>query len=191
MILDKYCSEVPISVRRDENSAIKERLCRAAVELIRDNMTVFLDSSTTIEYVLPYLSRFRGLTVITNNPDIPSKLTDTDITVYSTGGKLLHHSNSYVGEFAQSMLRGINADLLLFSARGVSLDGKVTNSSTEDDVHKVMIENAAKTCLLVDSTKIGKTYPFTFCHFFDIDYVVSDKPMPQELSRENIIVVNA
>lgn len=188
VIVEQYCAEVPIAVRRDENAAIKERICRTASQLIKDNMTIFIDASTTTEYILPYMNQHKGLVVVTNNPDIPARLAGTDVTVYSTGGKFLHHSNAYVGEFARNMLRGINADLLFFSARGVGLDGKVTNSSTEDDIHKVMIENAAKTCLLVDSTKIGKTFPFTFCRLRDIDVTITDKPLPSCLDYLNVML---
>jgi len=188
VIVEKYCTEVPMAVRRDENAAVKERLCKAAAKLLQDSMTIFIDSSTTTEYILPYLKDHKGLTVVTNNPDIPAKLSGTDITIYSTGGKLLHHSNSYVGEFARNMIRGINADLLFFSARGVGLDGRVTNSSTEDDIHKVMIENSKRTCLLIDSTKVGKIYPFTFSRIQDIDVIVTDKPLPESISHSDVVI---
>lgn len=190
IIMERYSAEVPIGVRRSQNAAAKERICRAAARLLQDNMTVFLDASNTGEYILPYLERYSGLTVVTNNPDVPTMLSGTDITVYSTGGKYLHHSNAYVGEYARNTLRGINADLLFFSVRGLSLDGKLTTSSTEEDVHNVMIENAAKTCLLVDITKIGKTFPFTVCRLQDIDVVVTDKPLPNDLNHPNVILAD-
>lgn len=188
VIVEKYCSEVPMIVRRDENAAVKVKLCKAASKLIQDNMTLFIDASTTTEYLLPYLEMHKGLTVVTNNPDIPAKLSGTEVTVYSTGGRFLHRSHSYVGEFARNMLRCVNADLLFFSARGIALDGKVTISSTEDDVHKVMIENSAKTCLLVDSSKIGECFPFTICRLQEVDVVVTDKPLPQSIDHPNIII---
>lgn len=191
VIVERYCTEVPIAVRRDENAGVKERLCQTASRLIQDNMTLFIDASTTTEYLLPYLETHKGLTVVTNNPDIPAKLSGTEVTVYSTGGKFLHQSNSYVGEFARNMLRSVNADLLFFSARGIGLDGKVTISSTEDDVHKVMIENSAKTCLLIDSSKIGTCFPFTFCRLQEVDVVVTDKPFPEGLSHPNIMIAGA
>lgn len=188
VICERYSSEVPIAVRRSENAAVKERLCRSAATLLHDNMTVFFDASNTIEYLLPYLAQYRGLTVVTNNPDIPAKLSGTDVTVYSTGGKYLHHSNAYVGEFARNTVRGVNADLMFFSARGLSLDGKLTTSSTEEDVHKIMIENAAKTCLLVDSSKVGKCFSFTFGTLSDVDIVITDKPLPEGMEHPCVIL---
>jgi DeoR family fructose operon transcriptional repressor len=187
VIFNTYNSEVPIAIRRPENAELKKKICQAAASLIKENMTILLDASTTTEYLVPFFKLYKNLTIITNNPDIPQMLADTDLTVYSTGGKYLHHSNSYVGEFARGMLRGINADIVFFSARGIGYDGKVTVSSTDDDIHKAMIENSAKTCLMADSTKFGKTHPFTICNISEVDYVVTDKPLPPQLEHKNVI----
>lgn len=188
VILEQYASEVPITVRQDVNKPVKERICRAASRLLHDHMTLFLAASTTVDCILPYLYNYQGLTVVTNGPDIPAKLSTSNITVYCTGGKLLHHSNAYVGEFARNMIRNINADLMLFSARGISPCGKVTNSSTDDDIHRVMMENSAATCLLADSSKMGKIYPFTICDLKSIHTVVTDKPLPDTLEHPNVIL---
>lgn len=190
VIIENYSSEVPIAIRQSENAEIKSRLCRAALPFLHDNMTLFIPSSTTTEHILPYLDNYTGLTVITNCPIVSNKLANTDITVYCTGGKLLHHSNAYVGEFARSMIRKVNADLMLFSARGVSLNGKLTNSSTDDDVLNVMMENSSKTCVLLDSTKVGKTYQFTICNMKDVDVVITDKELPADLEYKDIIITD-
>lgn len=188
VIFDTYGSEVPITVRRNENAEIKKKLCQTAAKLIKDNMTIFLAASTTTEYLVPYLKLHNNLAIITNSPDVPKMLSDTDITVYSTGGKLLHHSNSYVGEFTRNMIRNINADIMFFSARGISLDGKVTVSSTEDDIHKTMMQNSLKTCLMIDSSKIGQIFPFTICNVNDVTTLITDKNLPSSLKNDNVII---
>lgn len=187
VIAEQFGSEVPVAIRSSENNDIKKRLCAAAGKLISDNMTLFLAASTTLAHLVPLLYQYKNLTVITNDPGIPGQLSDSDITVYSTGGRYLHHSNAYVGEFAQNMIRGINADLFLFSARGISEEGKVTFSSTEDDVHRAMMENAAKTCLLFDSSKYGKTYSYTLCNLKDIDVVITDRMQKGFADAGNVI----
>ena len=190
VFLEKYGNEVPASLRKNENAEIKALLAKSASKLIMDGMTIFIASSTTTEYLLPYLSEHSGLTVITNSPDIPGKLSGTDVAVYSTGGKYLHHSNSYVGEFARNMIKGVNADLMFFSCRGVGEDGKVTISSTDDDVHRAMMDNSAKSCLMVDSSKFGKAFPFTITHINDVDVVVTDKAQPCFSEHGNVIVAD-
>ena len=190
VIMENYPSEVPMAVRQSENNEAKAVICRTASTLLRDNMTLFLPSSTTTEHILPYLENYTGLTVITNCPVVCAKLSESNIDVYCTGGKLLHHSNSYVGEFARTMIRKVNADLMFFSTRGVSSDGKLSNSSTFDEVLQAMMENSAKTCLLFDSSKFGKIYPFTVCNLHDVDVVITDKPLPAGLEHKNIIIAD-
>lgn len=190
VIVEKYSSEIPINVRREENSRAKEKICGAAASLIKDNMTIFLAASTTVEYLLPHLFNKNGLTIITNSPDIPAKLSATNATIYSTGGRFLHHTNSYIGEYARNMLKCINADLMFFSVSGLSDNGKLTISSTEDDIMSVMMENSAKSCLLIDSSKFGTTYPFTLCSVNKIDTIVTDAPLPQNLKHSNVIIAD-
>ena len=188
VILEKYSSSIPSEIRLRENIAIKDRIAERAAELIEDNMTLFLAESTTVERLLPYLHGHSGLTVITNSVGLPLKLSSTDITVFSTGGKLIHHGNSYVGEYARKMIRQMNADLMFFSVRGMSDGGKLTTSSTDDDVMSTMMENARKTCLLIDSSKFGNVYPFTLCSIDSVNTIVTNAPLPNGLKHDNVII---
>lgn len=188
VILENYSSIIPNKVRSKKNLAEKEKIAARASKLIKDNMTIFLAESTTVECLLPYLRGYSGLTVITNSAEIPIRLSSTEVTVFSTGGKLLHHSNSYVGEYARKMIRQMNADLMFFSVRGMSENGKLTTSSTDDDVMSTMMENSKKTCLLIDSTKFGSVYPFTLCSASDVDVIVTDAPLPDGVESNCVIV---
>lgn len=188
VIIEKYLNEIPISVRRNDNFKAKEKIGRTAAELIHDNMTIFLSSSTTVEHLLPYLDRFNNITIITNSPEIPIKLSSTNANIYSTGGKFLHQSNSYVGEFARKTIRGLNADITFFSVSGMSNEGKLTISSTEDDIIATMMENSSKTCLLIDDSKFGKIFPYTLCNIHDVDIVISNNDLPENLNHNKLIL---
>ena len=190
VIFDNYGTEVPITIRRNENAEIKKILCQNAAKFLKDNMTIFLAASTTTEYLVPYLKLHSNLTVVTNSPDVPKMLAGSDVTVYSTGGRFLHHSNSYVGEFARKMLNGINADIMFFSPRGINSSGKVTVSSTEDDIHKAMMENSSKICMIADSSKFNKAFPFTICNITQVDYLITDTPLPAPLEHNGLIVAD-
>lgn len=188
VIIENYSSEIPTKIRSKENIAVKEKIAACASKLIHDNMTLFLAESTTVQQLLPYIYNRKDLTVITNSLEIPSKLSTTDITVFSTGGRLLHHSYAYVGEYARKMIRGINADLMFFSVRGMSNDGKLTTSSTDDDIMGTMMENSAKTCLLIDSSKFDKTFPFTLCNISEVDVIITDDSLPKNITHNGIII---
>jgi len=189
IVLSEYSNEVvPVSMRDRENADLKEAIAHRAADLIQDNDTVIFDASSTVRRICRHIKNRKNLTVITNNLRICEELKDSNITVYCTGGKLLHYSSAYIGEFAKNTIRNLNADLMFFSARGISLNGKVTNSSTEEDIQRTMMENSAHVCLLADYSKVGKTYPFAICQLKEVHTVITDKPFPECLDHPNVIV---
>lgn len=190
VILESYSSVIPNKVRAKENFYEKEKIAARATSLLHDNMTIFLAESTTVEHILPHLCNYKGLTVITNSPEFTLKLSSSEIEVFSTGGRLLHHSNSYVGEYARKMIRQINADLMFFSVRGLSKNGKLTTSSTDDDVMATMMECSKKSCLLIDSSKFLNTYPFSLCSLKDVDTVVTNANLPGDLRHHNLLITD-
>lgn len=190
VIVEQFSTELPVAIRKQENIDIKKKLCEKASRYITDNMTIFLAASTTIECIVPLLLKYNNLTVITNSPEIPKMLIGSGINVYSTGGKLLHHSNAYVGEFARNVIRSFNADILFFSGSGVTENGKITVLVGDDDIQRTMLENSATTCFLFDSTKFGKTYRHTICTLKEVDMVITDKALPASVNANNVIVAD-
>ena len=55
----------PISIRASENSSEKEIIGRRAANLVKDHSSIFLDSGSTTEKIIPYLADKQDITVIT------------------------------------------------------------------------------------------------------------------------------
>ena len=179
-VLDEMIhNEVPLSLR--ERSQIEEKLQIAASVLpyLHDGQSIFLDASSTVAHVIPYLERFSELTVITNSPKASLRLAERKIRCLCTGGLLLENSIAYVGNHAQDFIRHFNVDLFLFSCRGLSERGKLTDSSLEESlVRQVMLEHARKKICLCTSEKIGKEYLYTLTDVTKIDAVLTAVPLP-------------
>ena len=54
----------------------------------------------------------------------------------------------------------------------------------ECQMKKRVIERAAKVIMLMDSTKYGKSMPFTFATLTEIDMLITDDKIPQEVPDE-------
>ena len=109
-------------------------------------------------------------------------LSDSSLEVYCTGGRLSHSSQAYVGSMAEDAVRSMNADLFFFSTRGVTEGGLITDSAqNECHIKQLMQKNAAISCYLVDSKKIGSAYMCTVSTCADVDYVFSDLPLDGHL----------
>ena len=176
-------SVIPFLIRENEKSAAKVEMGRRAAEFVRDGMVIMLDGSTSAYYIVPYLKKFKDLIVITSGAKTAVALAEANIRTLSCGGEMIIHSFTYVGEQAESFVRKINADLLFFSCRGLSEDGKMTDVSVEEaNLRRIMMEQSKKKILLCDKSKLGKTYFYNMGTVDDVDAIVSDT----ELNIKNV-----
>ena len=168
-------NKIPFLIREYEQSSAKTMIAKKAIELICDNDIVFLDASTSCYYLIPFLASKRNLTVITNGVKALIKLAEYGINTISTGGALLNSCLALVGEEAYKTIETYNADIALFSCRGVSNDGYLTDFSLEENnARKKMIQHARKSYLLCTSEKIGKSYFHNLCHKDDITGIIHE-----------------
>ena len=172
--------ELPLYLRDRQNSDIKERLAHQAISHIKNGDVIFLDASSTVQRMVPLLSQFQNLTVITNGLKTAQDLSQLSHQVYCTGGLQLHNSFAYVGNFAEQMVRRFNADLFFFSSRGVSSDGNITDSSVEESqLRQVMFEQSQKRIFLCDSSKFNALYCCNLCRVDQVDEIISDGSLPE------------
>ena len=75
-----------------------------ASQHIRDGMVIMLDGSTSAYHLVPYLSRFKDIIVITSGAKTAVALAELQIPVYCTGGRMRTNSFSYVGREAEEMV---------------------------------------------------------------------------------------
>ncbi len=58
---------VPISDRKMFQSKEKTKLAKRAEEFIHDNMSVYIDSSSTCMYIIPIIQKYKNVRIITNS----------------------------------------------------------------------------------------------------------------------------
>ena len=169
--------ELPLYMRKKQNSAAKELIALRAVTHIRDGQVLFLDASSTVQHLVPHLAGFRDLTIITNGLKTAQELSALPHKVYCTGGLQLHNSSAYVGHIAERTIREFNADLFFFSSRGLAWDGRITDASGEEtQLRRVMLEQSKKHIFLCDSSKFGADFCHNLCRVDQTDAFISDVP---------------
>ena len=170
VVISEYESApVPLFLRDKENSAAKEKLAKEAARLVTDNMTLILDSSSTVRRMCKYLLDRKGLTVITNNLRVIDELKSSEIRVISVGGTLVKERDCFVGHFAEEFIKSFKADILFFSSQGVSEGGVITDSSElEVAIRRAMLSVAKKSVFIADISKVGKEYPFVLASLSDL-----------------------
>lgn len=169
MAIENDVNSQPITTRSFAQDSEKRKLCKEASKYLQDNMTVFLDSSSTCIYLIPYIGEHKGMCIFTNSVQVVLAASNFHITCYLTGGKYYEKDMCLLGSQAEKYAENINVDIAFFSCAGYSEDGRITDDSEEQTAVRVCaMKNAKKKILLFDSTKKNKTYAFTVCHKEDV-----------------------
>lgn len=173
-------AETSLILREEENKKEKKELCERAVDFIQNNQSVFLDSSSTVAHIVPFLNNFQYLVLVTNGLNIALQIgSQTKFMAFVPSGFVKTQSNSITGETVISSLSKIKCDVIIFSCAGISNEFDICEPSIEvSEIKNLMMKNA-KRILLVDSTKFNKNYFSKTCQLKDVDVLITEK-MPEE-----------
>ena len=87
--------EIPFLLRENEKSSVKAKIGAMAAELLHDGMVIMLDGSTSAYYLVPYLSKYKDLIVVTSGAKTAVALAEANIRTFCTGGQMITNSFSY------------------------------------------------------------------------------------------------
>lgn len=165
---------IPLFIRHLEQNEAKQIIARKAVAHIKDGYVIMLDASTTAFHLLPFLTEFKNILVITNGAKTALEAASMGIRTICTGGEMTLESFSYIGPDAEETLDKYNADIAFFSCRGINDKKATDNSIMENNLRRIMIKNSKFKFLLCDKSKFQKTYLNTLCNIDDIDGLITD-----------------
>lgn len=148
--------------RLEQAAAAKERLGAAAAAHVADGEAVFVDSSTTAYAAIKcLLAAGRRLTVLTNSIPVMDLVARTDApnaSLIGLSGSLRAATRSFVGPQTIDAIGRHFADKLIFSVKGVTPDGTLTEADAlEAEVKGAMVARARESLLLVDGSKFEAT----------------------------------
>ncbi|MDG5798758.1 DeoR/GlpR family DNA-binding transcription regulator [Marinilabiliaceae bacterium ANBcel2] len=174
---DRVTLDFKHSDKNDLNQKQKSAIGRKAARFINDNETIMLDSGTTTRQIVNHLSRYKGLTVITNALNIAGPLADMDnITVIMPGGIMRHSILSLVGAMAIDNFKKFFCDKVFLAADGIDINlGLSTPDLEEAALNRTMIKMARKVYVVADSSKFNKRSLAVICSVNEIDVLITDR----------------
>lgn len=174
---------VPLLFRYHKMKSAKNKIAQKAAEYIQDGDTIFIDASTTAEYMGRHLVDKKDITVITNNMALVMFLCEYDIRTICLGGEVVEKPHMLDGLETVENAGHYHADKVFFSTGSVTLDGKAGSGDLYYPLHRIMLENAEQSFFLVDHDKIGR--PYKRIHSFEeLDYVITDFPFEQSVKEK-------
>ncbi len=163
-------------LRENINVQEKKKVAEIASRFLRDNCSIFIDSSSTCTYLVPYLRNFKNLNIITNGLNIGLLLSaQTPAQIFLTGGYIHSRSNSMLGNPAVRMLERIYCDYSIISCSGLSLEFGLSETTIEQsEIKMAMAENSKEVILLVDHTKLGESKLFRSLPISKVTTLITD-----------------
>ncbi len=188
--------EAAFNARLMLNQPLKRRIAEAASVLIPDNSSVFMDSSSSVGCIVPYLENFTSLKVVTNGIRTAywlSQLKNVSVTIAC--GEVENYGNSVLGSRTLDFIRTMSFDCALISTSGVSEKGFFTDAHADQcEIKKYLVKNSAKTVVLADSSKFFKTCLYKTFPCDEADFLVTDratdKGFADSLERCELIVAD-
>ncbi len=173
----------------------KELIAQKAARLAQGLPSIYIDSGTTAMAFARALPD-QNMTVMTSGPNIAMLLVAKrkNIQVLLVGGSLNPKTLSCAGPGAFAFLENLNIDTAFLGTSGFSVDSGFTSGDyAECEVKRAIVARCKHTVLLMDSTKIDRTMPFTFARPSEIDTLVSDGELParivEEMRRQNVEIL--
>lgn len=176
---------VPFSSRLHYRIAEKKKIAKKALSYIQDGQVIFLDQSSSALFVAHELVNKKQVTIITNNIEILTTMAKSKLKVYASGGYISPtNRNCLIGEDAHDIFSKTHADVLFFSVKSLSSDGKLYEHTREEiHIHNTMLENAAKKIFLCDSGKFDRYASYMQCSLNDVDHMLSEVSLPDKYAK--------
>lgn len=168
--------ELPISQRMVVGENEKRELGKKAEKYLRDNIHVYIDSSSTCAYIIPYLKNYKNVHLITNSVKSLIYASQYHIPTTLIGGNYDEQDMCLVGPSAAKQASQINVDIAFFSTMAYSDDGIISDENQEQiEVRKSIMKNAGKIIFLFETRKLHKKAFYTLCTKEDLfDLLVPD-----------------
>lgn len=172
--------ETTLAARTTRRVPEKRRIAAAAVELLGDAETLFIDEGFTPQLIAEALPTDRPLTVVTASLSTAAALsTSATITPILLGGRVRGRTLATVDHWTTRMLAGFVIDLAYIGANGISREhGLTTPDPAVADVKAQAVRVARRRVFSGVHTKFGVS---SFCRFADIadfETIVTDAALP-------------
>ena len=165
--------------REKENYNSKVAIATKALMFVEKGRSYFLDSGTTIMRLAENIPD-EHMTITTPGPNIALELAKKQHPIINlVGGIVNRESISVTGSMAIDFLSDINIDIAFIAPSGYSQNnGFSCGNYAESELKNFIVKKARTVIMLMDTSKLDKNLPYTFCRLSDIDILITDKPIP-------------
>lgn len=180
-LLEKASEEVAHQLRATKNTEAKDRMARAALDLIQDGEVVALDASTTA-LALARILHARRVSAIVSGLDAANVLAANNVPFAMVGGNFHAPARSFVGAFFMDTIARLHPDKVFFSAKAFSPEIGFTDAHLpEVGAKQALIRSASTVVAMLDASKFARRALATIATLGEVDVLVTDQPPPADV----------
>lgn len=180
-INNPYAVDRSINEKEFINSVEKQKIARAAIELIGNTDSIMIGSGTTAFEFARALHPTKHLTVITPALKVGLELSNRpNVEVLQLGGLIRPNSSSVAGGHALRVLDDISCSMLFIGVDGIDANfGFSISNLAEATLNQKMIETVQTIVVLADSTKFDRRGLGRICSLEQVQCIITDSKVPE------------
>jgi ribose transport system substrate-binding protein len=165
------------------NAQAKKLIARWAADMVQDGDSIFLDASTTVQSMAPFLLKYRNLSIVTTGIEIARILAENPSnTVVMIGGIVDTNGRAITSLIGAPMLKTLQFSSAFVSCVGLSMESGLTERNIEEArLKQELLGGAQQIIALVDSTKFGHVGLSPFAEVSEVTYLVTDSDANPEV----------
>jgi DeoR family transcriptional regulator of aga operon len=170
-----------LGLRTARNADAKEIIAQKALQFLRANTSVYLDSGSTVT-ALARLIPDDSYLIFTNALSCATELAKLKIPrVTMLGGILNCYSMSLCGTQSIRAVEKINFDTMFLGVTSYSPSSGFSCGVEEESLLKqAVMRRSEQVVVLMDSSKIGLTSTYSICGLEDVNVIISDGNLPED-----------
>lgn len=172
---------VSLMFRYAKSKPAKKKIGKLAAQFVHPGDVIFVDGTTTTQYMGPYLAEIKDLTVITNNMALATYLSERGVKVIVLGGEIVEAPFMLDGDDTVDIASRYRADKCFLSAGTLYLDGTVGSGYIA--LNRTMLKCSESAFLLMDKEKINKKTVHILCNLSSFQYLISDYVFDDEIKK--------
>ncbi len=183
VVLNKDIDVLPYNARSASFLMEKMIIGELASEFLVKDETIYIDSGSTTVHLIKHIKPDMNITVVTNSITVINEAQKyPPINIILIGGLYYYKTNSLVGHI--SNLGDYRINKVFLAAKGVSLEGGVTNNSFhETNIVKYMMGEAKEVILLADNSKVNQTSTIHLCNYNSLTAFITDSKPSDEFVK--------
>lgn len=182
--------DLPLRYKSARQTVGKERIARAAGELVERGAVVGLNGGTTTTEVARVLAARAdlvgradepALTVVTNALNIAGELAvRPQVKLVVTGGVARSQSFELTGPLATRILDELAMDVVFLGVNAIDAGGAYARDEGEASVNRMLAERAARVVVVTESAKLDTRAFALICPLSAVDLLITDSDAPAE-----------